>query len=229
MGNFKLDMHVHTAEVSRCGRIKAEEVAKLHHKKGYDGIVITDHYYEKFFYKQGDLSWEEKIENYLEGYYKAKEVGQKLDLNVILGIEIRFIDSPNDYLVYGVTPEFLKEKARLYHLRIKEFSDLVANKEMLIYQAHPYRRGMERVNPDLLDGVEVFNAQPRHNSRNRLAYQFADENNLKMISGSDFHQREDLDRGGIVLPREVTNSQELVEVLKEEEVELITTDDFTAF
>ena len=229
MKNFKLDMHVHTAEVSSCGRVKAEELAKLHHKKGYDGIVITDHYYESFFYKQGDLNWEEKIENYLAGYYKAREVGQRLGLNVILGIELRFIDSPNDYLVYGITPEFLKEKVRLYHLGIKEFSHLVDQKDILIYQAHPYRSGMERVEPELLDGVEAFNAQPRHNSRNRLAYQFAEENELKMISGSDFHQREDLDRGGIMLPREVTDSQELVQVLKEEEVELITTDDFTGF
>lgn len=226
MKNFKLDMHVHTAEVSSCGRIKAEEVAKLHHEKGYDGIVITDHYYENFFYKQGDLNWEEKVENYLEGYYKAREVGQKLGLNVILGIELRFIDSPNDYLIYGVTPEFLKEKARLYHLGIKEFSHLVADKDILVYQAHPYRSGMERVDAELLDGVEVFNAQPRHNSRNKLAYRFAEENDLKKISGSDFHQREDLDRGGIILSQEVTDSQELVKVLKEEEIELITTDDF---
>lgn len=221
---FKLDMHVHTDETSECGKIKAEKVVNLYYQAGYDGLVITDHYYRRFFVNQGDLNWAEKVENYLAGYYEAQKVGEELGMNIILGIELRFLNNINDYLVYGLTPESLKEYPRLYKLGIKEFSKFAADKDILVYQAHPYRMGMERVSPDFLDGVEVYNAKPRHDSRNHLAYQFAQENNLKMVAGSDFHQLNDLGRSGILLSEEVTNSKELVRLLKREEFELIRPD-----
>ena len=34
---MKLDLHVHTSEVSGCGRVPAAEMARLYHEAGYDG------------------------------------------------------------------------------------------------------------------------------------------------------------------------------------------------
>ena len=40
---MKLDLHVHTSEVSGCGKVPAAEMVRLYHEAGYDAIVITDH------------------------------------------------------------------------------------------------------------------------------------------------------------------------------------------
>lgn len=41
---YKYELHCHTGCVSRCGRVEPEEIVKLYIEKGYDGIVVTDHY-----------------------------------------------------------------------------------------------------------------------------------------------------------------------------------------
>ena len=70
----------------------------------------------------------------------------------------------------------------------------------------------------------MFNGNPRHNSRNNLAYLFAQENKLKMLSGSDFHQIEELACGGIVIQEKIHTSNELVRIIKENKIlELIMT------
>lgn len=218
---YKYDVHVHTSEVSLCGRISAREVVNLYKKAGYDGIVITDHYHEYFFRKYCSCSWEEKIEYFLEGYRIAREEGKKAGLNVLLGIELRFVNSNNDYLVYGVNEEFLKSTPGLHTLNLREFRELTRHHSILIYQAHPFRPGQTVENAGLLDGIEVYNGNPRHDSRNHLAYSFALENGLMMISGSDFHQTEDLARGGIVVKRDISDPASFVEVLKKEDILLI--------
>lgn len=214
MNSFKIDMHVHTAEVSPCGKVAATEVANLYMEAGYQAIVITDHYYEGFFEELQGLPWKEQVELYLTGYRLAKEAGLKAGLQVILGIELRFTDNVNDYLVYGIDEKFLYSHPRLDQSNLTQLRQFKKDLDILVYQAHPFRAGMQTVEPSLLDGVEVFNGNPRHDSRNDLAYQFALVNNLKMISGSDFHQKVDLARGGIDTGEKVTNSTELVIKLK---------------
>ena len=40
---MKIDVHVHTSEVSGCGQLPGAEMARLYKQAGYDAIVITDH------------------------------------------------------------------------------------------------------------------------------------------------------------------------------------------
>ena len=51
MNLYYYDLHVHTSNVSPCAHVKAEEVVRLYAQAGYKGIVITDHYSEKYFRK----------------------------------------------------------------------------------------------------------------------------------------------------------------------------------
>ena len=94
---------------------------------GYDGIVVTDHYhrgyFEKNFYSRQakQATWSEKIDKYLSGYKGALEAGKRLGLTVLLGMEIRFDGSSNDYLVYGVDEAFLRENPELYSLGLSNF------------------------------------------------------------------------------------------------------------
>jgi predicted metal-dependent phosphoesterase TrpH len=217
MANFTIDLHVHTSNVSSCGRLEASELAGLYRSHGYDGIVITDHYYDGFFEPLTRLSWNEKIDRFLEGYRIAAAAGRRVGLAVWPGMEIRFTENPNDYLIYGITPEFLREHPELFRLGLKRFRALAAAANCLIYQAHPFRPGIRPADPKLLDGVEVINGNPRHDSRNHLARQFAVRHGLRMISGSDCHQSEDLGNGGVITAEPIRSEAELVERLRQDQ------------
>ena len=42
---YRYDLHVHTYEGSACARSLAADIADFYKAKGYDGIVITDHFW----------------------------------------------------------------------------------------------------------------------------------------------------------------------------------------
>lgn len=216
MKAFKFDAHVHTSETSPCGKIKGSELVHLYKKAGYSGVIITDHYHDGFFEGlfNSKVSWEEKVDSFLRGYLSAYNEGRKIGINVILGMEINFAPFDIDFLVYGIDETFLKENEKLYSLNLGTFRELIRDKEVLLYQAHPCRPPITPADPALLDGVEVYNGNPRHTSGNKPAYAFAVENKLKMISGSDFHEAGDLARGGIILPENVDNEKDLLQMLK---------------
>ncbi len=211
---YKYDLHIHTSEVSGCGKIKSKDIVKMYKDIGYDGLVITDHYYEGFFENIKDSSWNKKAEDFLIGYRTAHEEAQKLNLKIFLGMELRFSGSENDYLVYGIDENFLLNNPELYKLSLEKFKELIKDKEIVIYQAHPFRTNCFSVDPQLLNGVEVYNGNQRANSYNNQSYESAKKNNLLMVSGSDFHEKEDLATGGIITNERINDNKELVKILK---------------
>lgn len=208
------DMHVHTFETSSCAIIKALELVRLYKDVGYQGIVVTDHFFADYFENLTVQSWEEKIDKFLEGYKNAFKEGQEIGLDVFLGIELQFNEGKNDYLVYGIDEDFLKANNELYRLGLIRFKELVKAQDILIYQAHPFRSWVTPAKPSLIDGIEVFNGRLEFDSSNDKALVYAKNNDLKMISGSDFHQIEDLASGGIILPKQIKSNKDLVKVLK---------------
>ena len=40
MSYYRYDTHVHTCEVSPCGKVPAEEMVRLYREAGYQGIII---------------------------------------------------------------------------------------------------------------------------------------------------------------------------------------------
>jgi predicted metal-dependent phosphoesterase TrpH len=212
---YKLDTHVHTKEISSCSRIEAKEAVRLYKNAEYNTIVITDHYYEGYFDALPDASWEDKVNCYLGGYRNAKAEGDKLGLTVLLGIELRFTENPSDYLVFGITEEFLMNHPKLYKLGVKNFHKLIEKEDILLFQAHPFRSGMVVADAQDLHGIEVYNGNPRHNSMNDKAYALAKEKGLLMSSGSDFHQEEDLARGGMITREEIKSCEALLKLLRE--------------
>ncbi|MFQ9846849.1 MAG: PHP-associated domain-containing protein [[Clostridium] leptum] len=65
-----------------------------------------------------------------------------------------------------------------------------------------------------LDGVEVMNGNPRHNSHNEDAASFCRTNGLVGLSGSDFHEWEDLAIGGLDFAGPVPDGATLVARLR---------------
>ncbi|MGE5529872.1 MAG: PHP domain-containing protein [Patescibacteria group bacterium] len=211
---YLLDPHVHTAEVSACGRIGGRRLAELYRKAGYDGIVVTDHYTPEFFKELGSCGWPRKIERFFAGYREAKRRGGEIGLDVLPGLELRLEGSWEDYLVYGADERSLAGAPDLTGLGPEGLHGFCAAHGLLVYQAHPFRPGMRTADPRCLDGVEVHNGNPRHESRNELALAFARRHGLRMLSGSDCHQPEDVGRGGIVLAEPARTAADLADLLR---------------
>lgn len=220
--SYLFEMHCHTSEVSGCGRVEAIQAVKLLKQNGYSGVVVTDHLTPDGIKGTCVADWNGFIEQFLTGYKLAKQE-ENQDFKVLLGAEIRFPENDNDYLLYGLNEEFLFSQPYINRLSLKEFRMLAEKNNILIIQAHPMRNSMTVMNPDYLDGYEVYNGNMRHNSRNAIADAWAELNCKIKVSGSDFHQLEDLARGGVYFDNYVESTQQLVRELKKGQYKIKTT------
>lgn len=182
---YRIELHAHTKGISPCSEISPEEMAETYYQKGYDAVVITNHFISELL--KGETK-EEKLDWYFSGYEETKYAAKKYGLKVFLGAELRFTENHNDYLLYGVDKEILSTCYDYFEKGIESFRNEVKLEKSVFIQAHPFRDGMELVDPTLLDGIEAFNMHPGHNSRIGIATRYAAENNLKIkTTGSDFH------------------------------------------
>ena len=211
---FLTETHMHTSEISHCGHIRADEMVRLYKEAGYNTVCVTDHFMYNFFIRLGDIPWEEKTAIFLSGYYKAKKTGDDLGVNVILAPEFHFMGSPNDFVVYGITKAFLDAHPELPDMTIEEFYPLAKENGLFIVQAHPYRDDVCYPTPDYVDGVEVYNSNPRHFDYSEKTAELAEKYALYITAGSDAHQMCDIGLAGLISDEEIKNSEELVELIK---------------
>lgn len=214
---FKYELHCHTGCVSRCGRVEPEEILKLYKQQGYSGIVVTDHYSPMTF----TPNWcpQKQIDFYLEGYRRMKAAAGD-DFTVLLGMELRHYFTANDYLIYSIDEDFLYNAGNLMNVWEREVFNRCRREGYLVYQAHPFRTGIRRCNPDYIDGVEIYNGKT-NKELNDKAYEWAKANNKLMVSGSDFHVVKNLARGGIITHKPIKSNADLLEVLKSQDFEMI--------
>lgn len=198
---FKVDTHVHSSEGSPCGKVPITEIVKLYKGAGYNGIVITNHYSAAIFDKLRFAemkSWNDKIQAYTEIYETAKHIGEDIGLSVFLGIELKNFENKNDYLIYGITKQFLLENERLYNKPLHEIKKIIDDNGLIMIQAHPFRDNCVVAPIELIDGVEVFNGHFNHDSNNSAASRLGKKMGKIVTSGSDFHDYADLGNGGII-------------------------------
>lgn len=218
---YKTETHLHTAEVSRCSRLRAAEMVKCYHEADYKTVIITDHLTSRYMNSLGDIPWQDKITIFFHGYYKAKEAARQFDMNVLMGAEITFPGIDNHYLIYGITKEFLVSCPGLFQNGLEAFYEKAKKHNILVVQAHPYRD--EKCFPTLqyVDGIEVYNSNPRHNEYNDKAEELVRGNNLYCIAGSDAHRPEDLALSGVLTENEIKNMKEFIKIIKSGQFELI--------
>ena len=221
---YLIELHCHSSETSSCSKVGGSQLADMYKARNYHAITIMDHYFKGFFNKLGDVSWQEKTNIFLSGYRNAKKRGGEIGLNVILGIELRFHDNFNDYLIFGIDEQFLYNNPELYNYSAKDFSEFAKDNNLLFIQAHPFRNRMVIINHDLLDGIEVYNAHPSHNSRNYLAELAHEKQSEKRrfiaTAGSDCHHPGHEGNAGIISGTLPSDSIELASVLMEQKYEL---------
>ncbi len=187
---WKVETHAHTAPISPCGRLVPEQLAEQVRMAGYDALFVTDHYTPEFFaLHTGGDDYRFQLERYFAGYRAARAAGEACGLRVFPGLEVRLFDGPEDYLVFGVSPEELAELPCLAFLSLEELHAAVRSvPDGLLVQAHPFRDYLTCQDARCLDGIEVCNANPRHDSHNDRALAYAQAQDLLMTAGSDVHQ-----------------------------------------
>jgi len=219
---YLYETHLHTSEVSACAVSSAAQQAAAYKRKGYTGIIVTDHFINGYTTCPKNLPWEKKMNFFVSGYEEAKKAGDKIDLDVFFGWE--FTIRGSDFLTYGLDLDFLLAHPRLDLMKIEDYSALVRNNGGYIAQAHPYRDAyyIEHnypVQPQLLDGVEVYNSYDS-DLLNSRAYAFALENDLPMQSGTDSHGKSDRRLRGIVLKKKAETIHDIINAIKAKDIKL---------
>jgi predicted metal-dependent phosphoesterase TrpH len=221
--SFLIDTHVHTKETSPCGRVPAAEAARLYSAAGYAGVIVTDHFTDDVFEAFTETSWPAKVRRWFAGFRTFHDTAAPLGLTAFPGMEIRFRNTVNDYLVFGVTEDLLASEPCLYDRDLAYLRGFADRSGLLVYQAHPFRMAMSRAEPRLLDGIETWNGNSSHDSANDRADRWADENGLRKISGSDFHHPEHI-RGGLKTDRLPADWAGLRRILLEQDYSLLRND-----
>lgn len=221
---MKIELHAHTPHSSACGKVDPAVSMQMFKDAGYDAVVITDHY-NTYNLDRFDGTPLEKAKQWLRGYEQAKAAGEALGIRVLFGLEARIPGSENDYLIFGAEPNFVLENPELNELDLMSLHDLCHAYDALLIQAHPNRPMCFPASYLCLDGVEVSNGNPRQKNNNYKTLQQAqDHPEMICISGSDFHQIPDIDRGGILTEEDVNTSAELAACLRSGKYRPITID-----
>ena len=218
---YKTETHLHTAESSPCSKLSAEEMLELYYKAGYKTVIVTDHFIQKYLDRYNSTCWQNAVERFFLGYRNAKAAGDKLGVNVIPGAEIHLTNVPGDYLLYGVTQEILCKYPDICKMTHAEFYRTMRGEGVLVVQAHPRRDGGTYSDFDCVDGLEVFNSNPRHDDRNELAQAQADEHKLYKTAGSDAHRLEDYALSGMESENEIKTIEDFIALVKSEKGQLI--------
>ena len=185
---FKTELHCHTHPVSGCSRVSASEMVQIYKKLGVDTVVLTNHFY---IHSYSDTSKQrekdEAVDEYLQAFRDLKTYADTEGISAILGMEIRFAENINDYLLYGLTEADVPALFDSLAGDLESFCRDYKKEDQLIFQAHPFRDGMVLADPKHLDGIEAFNMYPSANSRVALARAYAQEQGMQIIGGSDCH------------------------------------------
>ena len=221
---FLYEMHCHALPCSACGGIQPEDLVRGMKEAGYAGMVLTDHFYHGNTGVRRNMPWEHFVAAYEESYLRAKAVGDQLDFDVLFGIE-EGVGNGREVLLYGITPQFLYEHPELRDCDLPTLSHLVRQAGGLIFQAHPFRvreyiaRPWEALPAEYFDGAEIYNAcnPPLDNQR---AVNWAQENALPAIAGSDRHYMGHCENFGILVPHRIRTEAEMTQVLRSGEYEL---------
>lgn len=210
---FRTELHAHTAPSSPCSRFCAETLADSLIKEGIHAVALTNHFGP--YHMQLFETKEAFIEQYLRDYHDLEIVAKKRGLTVLFGIELRFQENKNDYLVLGLEQSDLSRVYDVVDSGLSRFRADFAEKNILILQAHPDRDGMVHADAAYLDGAEVFNLYSGYNPRTAVTAKWVQKENLPIIvGGSDLHHPGM--EGYCLLRTQVcpTDAAELIAILK---------------
>ncbi len=216
---FLIELHAHTAPASACALASVEDQLTALKAAGYSGVVITNHH---VFRGTGANTADALLTDYRE----ACRLGEEIGIRVYFGAELRFEEHRcNDYLIYGLTAEEYVVLGNVTQMTPQSF---YAHRppHALVVQAHPFRDHIAVIDPKYLDGVEIYNGNPRAVSRNELALAHGlaarvGKPQLVLTAGGDIHRAGDVRGTGVLFSRMPRDERELAEMLRRGAPEVI--------
>ncbi len=227
---FYYELHSHTNAASLCSIVEPEEYIKFYLDRGYSGMVVTDHFYHGNTSVNRRMPWDMFIDEYCEGYYRAKREGDKHGFTVLFGFEQKFCDGTDEYIVLGISPEWLKSHPEIRDMKRIPFFQTIKQAGGFIIQAHPFRVRYYvsdiRLSLDYVDAIEVLNLGD-FDEQSRQSYEYAKNLGLPMTAGTDIHSIENRDEvGGIAIEKKINTIEELIEEIKSGRVHLAPEEHF---
>lgn len=215
---FYYELHSHTDAASLCSIVKPEDYIQFYIDKGFSGMVITDHFYHGNTSINRRLPWKSFIDEYCQGYYRAKKEGEKRGFTVLFGFEQKFVDGNDEYLVLGISPKWLKAHPEIRDMDRISFFDTIHKAGGFVIQAHPFRVRYYisdiKLSLDYVDAIEVLNLGDE-DIHSRRSYEYAKNLGLPMTAGTDIHSIENREVvAGIALEKEIFTVEELIEEIK---------------
>ncbi len=224
---YKYEIHLHTSECSRCAVSSAHEMILHAKEKGYNGVVITDHFYHGNTCVNRKLPWDKFVDAYELNFLNAKAIGDEIGIDVILGFEEIYNSDMKEVLIYGITPAELKAETDFINYNLEQIFEFVERCGGFLSHAHPFRNRAYIKNTDMepnhkaLHGVEVFNVTDS-DDRNKMALEFAEKYGLKQLSGGDIHTADNrLGTSGIAVEKPIHDTKQLAKVLHSGNYKLI--------
>jgi len=219
---YLYETHVHTYPASACAVVSPEEVVRYYKSKNYTGAIITDHFFNGNSGCPRNIPWENQVKFFAEGYNRAKREGEKCDFDVFFGLEYSF--QGTDFLVYGLSIQYLIGNPGFDKLEMPEFSAAVRGAGGYLAQAHPFRTAYwianpQPADPSLIDGIEVHNST-MPDKVNKKALDYAEKYNLAKQAGSDAHDIHLRKPSGIFLKKRAENIFDIINEIKWKQVEL---------
>lgn len=204
---MKFDMHCHTKEGSLDGKVPIEQFILDLKKKGFDGMLVSDH-------------------NTYNGYrYWKKHLKDRKhrDFTVLKGIEYDTIDAGH---ILVIMPEDVKLKIlELRGLPVQFLIEIVHKNGGILGPAHPCgEKYLSILNTrkhrnqlavmDKFDFLEGFNACESRESNGR-AREIADQFGLATFGGSDAHKVDCVGLGYTEFGRRISCESELIALVRE--------------
>jgi len=158
-------------------------------------MIVTDHFYNGHTSVPRALPWKEWVKRFCQGYEEARDEGERRGFDVLFGWEETF-DDCDDYLVYGLSKEWLLEHPEARRWTRGEQHRAVRAAGGCVVQAHPFRQHfwIKRVvlSSGCVDAVEAANMGNAQRSYDALAMRYARSLGLPVTAGSDVHEAEQL-------------------------------------
>ena len=227
---FYYELHAHTKAASLCSMVEPEDYIKFYMDRGFSGMVITDHFYHGNTAIDRDLDWASFVDSFCEGFYRAKAEGDKMGFDVFFGFEQKFYDGTDEYLIYGISPEWLKDHPEIRDMDRLPFFKTIREAGGFIIQAHPFRQRKYisdiRLALDNVDAIEVLNLGDEK-VFSRRSYEYAKNLGLPMTAGSDIHSTFHAHGvAGVALDKRVSTIDEIIEEIREGRARLTPSQNF---
>jgi len=222
MSLYRYETHLHTTEASACAISSAAEHVRFYKEAGYDGIIVTDHFYNGNTSVPRDLPWNEWVNRFCEGYEQAKAEGDRVGLSVFFGWEANY--KATEFLIYGLDKEWLINHPDILSWSIEEQYKKIHADGGFIVHAHPFRERPYikevRLYPEHIDAVEGINLGNRNDEFDRQAIAYAKKYHLPVTAGTDAHGKEQ-QHSGMAFQHRLQSITDFIDGIKAGNYELI--------